>query len=125
MHTHLLCFSGDESADGLTEERGQQGVNGRCLLYEIIERVEQRLVSAHFIVDEGHITRQQLTCYVSVSVRQKTQVSQFQNIHTSVVDKDEHLYSLIAHFLLPVNRGLVCNEIEQLKNAAVLGEEEE
>lgn len=63
---HLLCFPSDEAADGLAEETGQQGVQGRLLVQEAVEDIPQSLVSPQPVADLGHVRGQQLAGRVRV-----------------------------------------------------------
>lgn len=62
----LLRLPGDEVADGLAEETGQQRVQGWLMVQEVIEDVQQSLVPSEPVVDLRHIRRQQFTGCVGV-----------------------------------------------------------
>lgn len=66
---YLLCFAGDEVADGLAEEAGQQGVEGRLLLQEAVQRLQQALVPPELVVDVVHVRGQEFAGDVRVPMR--------------------------------------------------------
>lgn len=52
---YLFGFSGNKIADGFAEEAGQQRVEGRVLLQEVVEHLEERLIPTQLIIYNGHI----------------------------------------------------------------------
>lgn len=58
---YLLGLPGDEVADGFAEEAGQERVEGRVLLQEVVEHLEEGLVGDQLVVDDGHVGCQELT----------------------------------------------------------------
>lgn len=64
---YLLSFPGNEVADGLAEKTGEQRVEGRFPVQEVVKKVQQGLVPSQPVVDLRHVTGQQLTGCVWVS----------------------------------------------------------
>lgn len=63
---YLLRLPVDQSAEGFAEEGGEERVQGRISLKEAVQCVQERVVSAHFIVNDRYVTREQLTRGVGV-----------------------------------------------------------
>lgn len=52
---YLVCFTCNQVADGLAEERGQQGIKGRLLLQKVVELLQKGFISTQLIINKSHI----------------------------------------------------------------------
>lgn len=68
---HLLGFPADQVAKGFAEEGGEERVKRRLLLQEAVKRVQERVISAHFIINDRYVTREQLARCVGVPEEQR------------------------------------------------------
>lgn len=64
---YLFSFSCNEITNGLAEETGEQRVEGRLTVQEVVKNVQQSLIASQPVVDLWHVARQQLAGCVRVS----------------------------------------------------------
>lgn len=91
---YLLSFSGDEIANGFAEEAGQERVERWVLLQEVIEDLQERLVSAQFVVNNGHIWSQELTS----NVGEPGKPFFFYKSKSKMLEWPEHYWMITFHF---------------------------
>lgn len=58
---YLFSSSRDETANGLAEKTGEERIERRLTVQEVVKKVEQSLVPSQPVTDLRHVARQQLT----------------------------------------------------------------
>ena len=58
---YLFSSSCNETANGLAEKTGEERIERRLTVQEVVKKVEQSLVPSQPVTDLRHVTRQQLT----------------------------------------------------------------
>lgn len=66
---YLFRFSCNEIPNSLTEETGKQRVEGRLVIQEVIEDVQQSFIPSQLVVDLRHVGGEQFAGCVRVPAR--------------------------------------------------------
>lgn len=87
---YLLSLPGNEVANGLAEETGEQRIEGRLTVQEVVKKVQQSLVPSQSVIDLRHVTRQQLTGRVWVPARVQRKQLEVQSDFSDPLRKQVH-----------------------------------